>query len=117
MIHNINELYTIKGLYGIYEFEAVKKLPSTQVRRAGARPYGKTINVIQADGSKKIAYMYGEKTWSYDEEEINRHREACQKAREETRRRMALVDRLCTVCDKMTLEEFEKFVEKIEKTS
>ena len=117
MICNINELYVIKGQYGIYEFEAIKTLPSTQVRRAGARPYGKTIKVIQADGSKKIAYMYGEKTWSYDEEEINRHREACQKVREEARRRKLLTDRLHAVCDKMTLEEFEKFIEKIEKTS
>ena len=61
MLHHINELYEIKGQKGIYEFEAIKNLPWIAVRKASAMSRGEEIKVYQADGSYKIAYLYGKK--------------------------------------------------------
>ena len=36
---------------------------------------GKTIKIIQQDGSIRTGYMYGEKTFSYNEKEIEEYRE------------------------------------------
>lgn len=115
MLHHINELYEIKGQRGIYEFEAIKNLSWTEVRRAGAMPRGKEMKVYQADGSYKIAYLYGEKTWSYNKTEIDNHQKASQEQREKARARKILTDKVLAVCAEMSIEELEKFIEKIEK--
>lgn len=115
MLHHINELYQIKGQKGIYEFEAVKNLPWTSVHKASAMPRGSEIKVYQADGSYKIAYLYGEKTWSYNKEEIDNHRKASQEQKERARARKILTDKVLAVCAEMSIEELEKIIEKIEK--
>lgn len=62
----------------------------------GARPLlyhvGKTIKVHQADGSVQVAYMYGEKAYSYSAQEVAEYREAQKTKREHEAQRKAMLN-------------------------
>ena len=115
MLHNIKELYNIKGQTGLYEFDVIKHLPHTAVHRACAMPRGKEIKVYQVDGSYKTAYLYGEKTWSYNKEEIENHRKASQEQKEKARLRKELTNKILNRCAEMSIEELTKFIEGIDR--
>ena len=76
MLRDITELYyvtvntAVSYRYMYYTKECAPKGASQVLSHMG-----RTIKVHQPDGSVRVAYMYGEKTWSYDEEEVIKHRE------------------------------------------
>ena len=74
---------------------------------------GKTIKVNQPDGSIKIGYMYGEKTYSYNLEEVERYRAERKAEREKMAERRYLLDKIYEEYEKMETEELKKIVEKI----
>ena len=90
MLRKVSELYKIKGKKGNYEYGAVAHLPQENIRPV-MFIVGKTATVHCADGNIKTAYLFGEKTWSYDEQEIIARREEYAKEKEEKKvRRLAL---------------------------
>jgi len=105
-MRSVSELYAIKGMNGIYTAEAVRdrKVASNGYRAEEGECYPMTtlksvrknqeFFVIQADGTKKVAYAIGSYRWSYSEEERNQVRDqevAEEKAKREHR---LLVERL-----------------------
>ena len=105
-MRSVNELYTIKGMNGTYTAEAVRgrKVVSRSHHAKEGECYPMTtlksiranqeFFIIQADGTKKVAYAIGAYRWSYSEEERNQVRDqevAEEKAKREHR---LLVERL-----------------------
>ena len=105
-MRSVKELYGIKGMNGTYAAEAVKdkKVVSSSYRAKEGECYPMTylksirknqeFYIIQADGSKRVAYAIGSYRWSYSEEERNQVRDqevADEKAKREHR---LLVERL-----------------------
>ena len=52
---------------------------------------GKTVKVHQPDGTVATAYMYGEKTYSYNAQEVAEYREVQKAKREHEARRKAML--------------------------
>lgn len=105
-MRSVKELYRIKGMNGVYTAEAVRdrKIARDSIEAKDGECYPmRAINnsrinqefyVIQADGSKRVAYAIGAYRWSYSEEERNQVRDqevAEEKAKREHR---LLVERL-----------------------
>ena len=111
MIRNIREIHKVKKDNGLYDYYEASCAPK------GAMPCAwhtaKTINkVIQADGTTRIAYMYGEKTWSYDKEEIEQYRAEQSKIKAELLRRNKMLKAITAHYETMTTEELEEIVKK-----
>lgn len=76
MLRDIKELYYVKVDTAVsYKYIYYTKGYAPKEASPVLYHTGKTIKVNQPDGSIKVAYMYGEKTWSYDAEEVERYRE------------------------------------------
>ena len=114
-IKHINDLWrkTEDKKVTYYEFDAIKHLPHTEVMRCHFIPRAKTISIVQADGSIKTAYVYGEKTWSYDKKAIEKHKANAEQQRIEARMRNILMNKIKSVCNKMELADLELFVNDI----
>ena len=82
----------------------------------GARPLlyytGKIIRVQQADGSIKIAYLYGEKTYTYSVVELEEYRAEQRAKKEEEQRRKRALNAIMEQYNALTTEELEKIVKK-----
>jgi hypothetical protein len=104
-MRSVKELYGIKGINGMYEAAAVRDRKVNHLYRAqdgecyqlsaikGVKK-NQEFFIIQADGSKRVAYAIGAYRWSYSEEERNQVRDqevAEEKAKREHR---LLVERL-----------------------
>jgi hypothetical protein len=104
--------YTINdnGTYNYYEkANAPKGARMTSYRTA------KTVKVIQADGSIKVGYMYGEKQWSYDAVEVEQYRAEQKKAREQKAKRNKMLAEIMKHFDAMSDEELKKVLQAIDK--
>ena len=76
MLRDITELYRVTVDTAVsYKYIYYTKECAPKEARPVLYHTGKTIKVNQPDGSIKVAYMYGEKAWSYDVEEVERYRE------------------------------------------
>lgn len=71
----------------------------------------KTIKVVQVDGSVKVAYMYGEHTFSYSEEERDAYREEQKALRETKKERKAMLDAIMAHYNSMSDEELKKVLD------
>lgn len=119
MKHSITELYTIKGLKGIYsedylDYHFVKVAPKYTTQQEGEayplsyRTNAGTLNVHTATGIK-VVYTIGEKTWYDTEEERQQARKANEDKRAEQARRRMAMEKL----DKLSTKQLEKLVEKL----
>lgn len=105
-MRKVEELYRISGVLGTYSAEAVR---GRRVARNSLEAYegdcypmrsihttkkNQEFFIIQADGTKKVAYAIGAYRWSYSEEERNQVRNQ-EVAEEKTKREhRLLVERL-----------------------
>lgn len=103
MIREIKELRRIKGKMGLYEAEALTTLmcPEEYIKTPWTVVVTKTktINIIQPDGSKKVAYQCGEKYFTYDENEQKEYLAEWHRQRKEAglrRKALAVIAELCT---------------------
>lgn len=76
MLRDITELYYVKVKTTVsYKYVYYTKECAPKEAKPVLYHTGKTMKVNQPDGGIKVAYMYGEKAWSYDIEEVERYRE------------------------------------------
>jgi hypothetical protein len=113
MIKHIDTLYRLKDGEGTYEYEAVKHLPQEQVRKKGFH-FGETITVIQADGTTHIAYVFGEKYYSYNEQEIIELRERHKKNKALKKERERAIMPIISYLNKKSVENIKKIAKAIE---
>lgn len=111
MMQNIGTIYYVKNKENNkYTYYSQDCAPT------GARPVpyytSKTIKVQQADGSVKIGYMYGEKTYSYDESEVEEYRQEQRIKKEADAKRRKLLAAIMSHYDSLDTETLEKIVEK-----
>lgn len=109
MIHNVNELYKVKratAVAFVYDYYSADCAPKG-AKRVSCHS-GKTMRVHQADGSVRIAYFYGEKTWSYDQEELEAYRAQCNAEYEELKRRNRALKALNEYLQTLSTEELEE---------
>lgn len=71
---------------------------------------GKTINVHQEDGTVRTAYMYGEKSYSYDATEVAQYREAQATKRQREAERKAMLATIMAHYEAMDTEALAKVV-------
>lgn len=112
-MRTIRDLYYTKnnnGTYNYYEKENAPRDAKVVLYRQG-----KTIKIIQKDGSIKIGYLYGEKQWSYDEEEIRQHREEQAKLRTANANRNAMLKEIMDYYKTLSDEELKNFLNKLDK--
>lgn len=122
MKHNIEELYDIEGMNGLYSEDYLDKhfvqvetfnrrLPhwrEGKAHKARSRSNAGTLKVHTANGVKVI-YMIGEYTWYDTEEERDAVRVENQKKREENARRREALAKL----EKLSTANLEKLVAKL----
>ena len=65
---------------------------------------GKTVKVHQPDGTVATAYMYGEKTYSYNAQEVVEYREAQKAKKEHEAQRKAMLATLMARYEAMDAE-------------
>lgn len=112
-MRTIRDLYYTKnnnGTYNYYEKENAPRDAKVVLYRQG-----KTIKIIQKDSSIKIGYLYGEKQWSYDEEEIRQHREEQAKLRTANANRNAMLKEIMDYYKTLSDEELKNFLNKLDK--
>lgn len=112
-MRSIRDLYYTKnenGTYNLYEKENAPKNAKEVIYRTG-----KTIKIIQKDGTIKIGYLYGEKQWSYDEEEVKRHKEEQAKLREKSITRNKMLKEIMEYYKTLTDEELKEFLNRVDK--
>ena len=113
MVKHIDTLYRLKDGKGTYEYEAVKHLPQEQVKKKGFH-VGKTISVIQANGEVRTAYMFGEKHYSYNEQEIIALREQHKKDKEIQKERKQAITTIMNYINSKSLEDIKRIAKAIE---
>jgi hypothetical protein len=113
MLRSVRDLYKIKGEKGIYEYGAVAHLPQENIRPV-MFIVSKTATVHCADGSTKTAYLFGEKTWSYDEQEIISRREEYAKEKEEKKARKLALDTINLYLMNKTTKDLQRIAKAIE---
>ena len=109
---NINTLYRIKNRRGVYTLDAVREFTTSEVKPLGFY-VGDTINVHQADGTIKVAYMYGEKTYSYSKQERDDYRVKMNEIRAKTRERKELLTKILNYYNEMSIEQLRGVVESL----
>lgn len=67
----------------------------------------KTLKVHQLDGSVQIAYVYGEKTYTYSSVELEQYREEQRVLRESSRERKAMLGAIMAQYECMTNDELK----------
>ncbi len=98
------------GTYNYYERTYAPKGAQLAWFRAA-----KTVKVIQADGSVRVGYMYGEKQWSYDATEVEQYRAEQKKAREQKANRNKMLAEIMKHFDAMSDEELKEVLQTINK--
>ena len=104
-MRDIKELYYTKntnGTYNYYEKENAPKDAHKVLYKTG-----KTIKIIQKDGSVKVGYMYGEKQWSYSEEEVINHKQEQAELRVKNAKRNAMLKSIMEYYKTLSDEELQ----------
>ena len=112
-MRSIRELYYTRNEKGHYNFYEKENAPLDAKR--GISIQSKTIKIIQSDGLIKVGYMYGEKQWSYDEEEVKKHKEEQAKLRAESAARNKMLKEIMEYYKTLTDEELKDFLNRVDK--
>lgn len=108
----INTLYRIKHKVGVYSFDVAKQFATSDITPLQFY-VGNTINVHQADGSIKVAYMYGEKTYSYSQQERDEYRKSMNEMRAKSKERKELLTKILNYYNEMSIEQLRGVVESL----
>lgn len=101
-------MYTeARFVQGTIENEQKLRYSERRFRTFGNTYAAKEIEVIQADGSIRIAYLFGKQGWSYDKAEVEAFK-AEWKAREAAK--SYRIKLLKEIADKYTTEELENIL-------
>ena len=112
------EVHTMKHISTIYVVRNNETHRHTYYTKecapAEARPMlyhtSKTINVHQEDGTVRTAYMYGEKSYSYDATEVAQYKEAQAAKRQREAERKAMLATIMTHYEAMDTEALAKVI-------
>ena len=107
---SVRELYKLKGTNGLFAYQV-----------EGSKPclyhIANTAKVRQEDGTIQVAYFYGEKVWSYSEEERDEYRKNQQMKKELTKQSRAIIKNITEWLETLDLDELqtlENYLENLE---
>ena len=110
MIRTTTELRANTREHKIYESNAV---PAGVITCPCYYHIGKTIKIIQQDGSIRTGFMYGEKTFSYDKKEIEEYKEEQKIKKNLKRKEKELLNRIIEHYKTMDIDELETIANKL----
>lgn len=110
MIRTTTELRANTREHKIYESNAV---PAGVMTCPCYYHVGKTIKIIQQDGSIRTGFMYGEKIFSYNEKEIEEYREEQKIKKALKKQEKELLQRIMEYYKTMDIDELEVIVNKL----